>query len=737
MAHLTVRGVRSYAADKDVCFDLSNQVTLIYGQNGSGKSTISGFFSGYRPEKYTQCRFVSEIPLDYLVFSQEYVDRTFYKESYQPGIFTLSEQNLELQNQIEVSQQRIEQISQDVQALNEELKNNQQMTKTVKEDCASKIFDRTINERKIFDVFMTNAKQKRTFYEKIIGTESGSSFHTTESLQQRLHHLIKSKDTRHPEIPAPVLRGIHDEQAGLMLTPLVPSSGSQFSAFIQNMGNGDWIRAGSRYIEDSTCPFCQQSFDSAHFLHELERMFDKSYTDALELIKAARIALKEDMDVLTGLRDTLLQHAYVNEKQNIVRDVENLLLSLESNIQMLESKSEQPSGVFRLHNTQESQHGLFKALDELNLQIRESNRLADNYETEVQQLQKDVFCHLKSLSAEHLQAQEVQLEELQRIYNDRSGRSTALLTERQILSEETGDLISQLSVIQPTVDAINEHLQFMGMTGFSLCCHDEKMKLYKLKRDSDPHDEKVFTSLSEGEKSIISLLYFIESCTGNVSPEPKGNSKIIVIDDPISSLSHNYIYEVASLIKRKIIQPRIAKHVVILTHNIFFFHEILLSAVRRLSPDARSPKHWTLLRIVKNSYSDCVPLSMHEMLNEYQALWQILRDVREGRAQPVVLLNTMRNILEYYFSFACKEERLEKALEQLAQEHAAGQFDSFFRAVNRHSHSDGRNILSGGFLEPENYFRLFRKIFEATEDTEHYDKMFGNTSVSNPESEVI
>lgn len=41
MAVLTIRGVRSYGADKDVRIDLSNKVTLIYGQNGSGKSTIS------------------------------------------------------------------------------------------------------------------------------------------------------------------------------------------------------------------------------------------------------------------------------------------------------------------------------------------------------------------------------------------------------------------------------------------------------------------------------------------------------------------------------------------------------------------------------------------------------------------------------------------------------------------------------------------------------------------------
>lgn len=44
MAILTLRNVKSYSADKDVNIDLSKPVTLIYGQNGAGKSTISSFF---------------------------------------------------------------------------------------------------------------------------------------------------------------------------------------------------------------------------------------------------------------------------------------------------------------------------------------------------------------------------------------------------------------------------------------------------------------------------------------------------------------------------------------------------------------------------------------------------------------------------------------------------------------------------------------------------------------------
>lgn len=81
----------------------------------------------------------------------------------------------------------------------------------------------------------------------------------------------------------------------------------------------------------------------------------------------------------------------------------------------------------------------------------------------------------------------------------------------------------------------------------------------------------------------------------------------------------------------------------------------------RLQDGRKAPANWSLFRIIKSDYSSCETLSMHEMLNEYQALWQTLKDVRDAKTQPVVLFNTMRNILEYYFSFSCKNEKLKEA----------------------------------------------------------------------------
>nr|WP_259345996.1 hypothetical protein [Citrobacter freundii] len=71
---------------------------------------------------------------------------------------------------------------------------------------------------------------------------------------------------------------------------------------------------------------------------------------------------------------------------------------------------------------------------------------------------------------------------------------------------------------------------------------------------------------------------------------------------------------------------------------------------------------------------------------------------------------------------------LKEALEALAEEHCnAGEYDSFNRAINRHSHSDGRNLFSTGVIDKERYLKMFRNVFIHTDDDAHYLAMMGES----------
>lgn len=610
------------------------------------------------------------------------------------------------------------------------------MKETIADHCARDIFNRTVNDRKSLSDFLDGAKIKRSFYERMVATPFSDVRTTTEELAEKWRMLSQSEGTLVAELHIPPTSALTEEIKKLMKEPVMPAGSTQFSFLIQKIGNADWVRQGQHYIHDDICPFCQQSMDVTSFSRELAQMFDETYQTSLTTLSRAAERLTQDCDILAEFERRVTAHAFVDESSQILSLVKTVNKGFQILLQQLLSKVKEPSLTIQPEPLQDPLALLQNEVDAFNTRVRENNRLAENFTEEKQTLCADVMAHLRGICDEFFNERDRQLGELQNEIDTRLREADALAAGKKTLDDETNRLTGQLSDIQPTINNINANLRLLGITGFEIICHDAEMKLYRLRRGSEPEKAEVFKSLSEGEKTMVAFLYFIESCSGSLTPETiHPENKLIVIDDPISSLSHNYIYEVAALIKRKIIKAAAARHVVILTHNMFFFQEMLLNS-GRLQDGKKAPANWSLFRVIKSDYSSCERLSMHEMLNEYQALWQTLKDVRDEKTQPVVLFNTMRNILEYYFSFACKNEKLKEALEALAEEHSnAGEYDSFYRAINRHSHSDGRNLFSTGVIDKERYLNMFRKVFIHTDDDDHYLAMMGE-SEEPPETEA-
>lgn len=81
-------------------------------------------------------------------------------------------------------------------------------------------------------------------------------------------------------------------------------------------------------------------------------------------------------------------------------------------------------------------------------------------------------------------------------------------------------------------------------------------------------------TLSEGEETFISFLYFLQFTKGSVDVSKISNRKVLVLDDPICSLDSTILYIVSSLVKNLIKDIRKGtsdvEQIFILTHNVFF-----------------------------------------------------------------------------------------------------------------------------------------------------------------------
>ncbi len=90
-------------------------------------------------------------------------------------------------------------------------------------------------------------------------------------------------------------------------------------------------------------------------------------------------------------------------------------------------------------------------------------------------------------------------------------------------------------------------------------------------------------NLREGEKNYIAFLYFYHLVRG--SDKPETYDKIVVIDDPISSMDSNTLFMVSTIAREMIernnctkenqaYEGNYIKQLFILTHNAYFHKEI-------------------------------------------------------------------------------------------------------------------------------------------------------------------
>ena len=79
-----------------VTLETDKKVNLIYGLNGTGKSTLSNFLHQRIAEKYNNCSIEGLTEEhDILVYNQSFIQDNFFEDDSLKGIFTLSKENKE------------------------------------------------------------------------------------------------------------------------------------------------------------------------------------------------------------------------------------------------------------------------------------------------------------------------------------------------------------------------------------------------------------------------------------------------------------------------------------------------------------------------------------------------------------------------------------------------------------------------------------------------------------------
>lgn len=721
MAQLVIKNVRSYSKERSINIDLSKKINLIYGQNGSGKSTISGYFYSPSNSSYRECSFSQKDDYQYVVYNNQFVEDSFYHKSEQPGVFTLSQSNKEVMEDIKQSDKKMASLKGSLTRLENGIKEKDEMLTKLENSCKDAVWKKTAHIRATeLTELMTGSLRKDSLYNKIC-TQVRKDEASSDDVLNEYKKLKNNKSSSFNSINLPSMPILNRLQEELLLTPLIPSSNSYLSNVINELGNADWVKLGLGYVNDTKCPFCQGDTINNDFLKAIKDVFNETYELRLEDLRSFHNDYSKACDEFTReLEHSLNGSSYISDDDSIWSLITQIGQALELNKNAIKEKIEKPSAVISATDLSMNHDELNTKIKNLNGEIKEINDRLNIYEASISNVTNKLWMVLRNLCGDVIDNNNSNMDELKKERNTIIKRKETLEGEIQQEKNKLSQLRKQVSNMDETIDKINASLRNLGLNGLEIKKAHER-NFFQIHRGND--NVEVYKSLSEGEKTIITFLYFLECCEGQLE-EGEVKDKLIVIDDPISSLSHDYIYEISSLIHYRIIEGMAPEaKVLVLTHNLFFFQELLKLAPPKIKT---FDKQYNLLRVVKNEFSDVIAMSKGDIKNEYESYWMVLKNVKDGIVNPVVLPNVMRNILEYYFSFSCKLESLKVVLEKLAESESDITYKSFCRYMHRGSHSDSSNINNLGRGATEKYFEIFKDVFDKTDDLPHYNRMFGS-----------
>lgn len=264
---------------------------------------------------------------------------------------------------------------------------------------------------------------------------------------------------------------------------------------------------------------------------------------------------------------------------------------------------------------------------------------------------------------------------------------------------------------------------------------ENNISQYILQR-TDNDSGNIFLTLSEGEKNFIAFLYFYQLCLGTDIENNSSKKKIIVIDDPVSSLDSQVLFIVTTLIHQLIEKkglrpyhkdlknPNIGQ-VFILTHNIYFHKEVSL----KNRPICHEKTFYYITKEKGISRIECHG-DTNKIMNDYSLLWSSLVKLKNCNDPTfnIATSNIMRRILESYVNFTkVGTDNSWEALANISVEDPKYIICSaLISEINDGSHKTSpldemyfQRVIN---TTPQNLFESFELIFKELSQP-HYDAM--------------
>lgn len=721
-----INRIKNFGIYKDFTFDAPDfkQYNLMYGWNYSGKTTLSRIF---------RCIELEELHLDFpdaefeligddgnkikhnelngstyqfRIFNTDFVNNNLYWDAQEANpIFILGEEDIESQKQIEI--------------LNETIINLENEKKTIEQEKSLQVTDLEKNlTDKARELSRIKSPYNKTKLKKTL--EDFKSNLKEHCLSEKV--LVTLRETVTTSSKAKLanvsFKILNQKQIGEIKEILDKTVISQtIERLKSNPELNNWVQKGfDLHKGKKKCEFCGNQLTN-DLLSTYENHFSEEYENILIELNRQIQGLKEDkISISTPDEKRLypqLEDEYKTVKSKLNKSISEYNEIIEKLINLLDEKINNPFKKYTDDLPLIDVNSISENIKEINTLLGMHNDICDNFESK----QLEAFDKLELHYACEFNNENDYFGTLDRL-RLLNNKINQIINDIEKNAADVHEIESQLSIVGKAADKINHDLQsIFGREHIKLeAVEDNKFRILRDGRDAK--------NLSEGEKTAIAFSYFL---TRLEDQETDISKAIVFVDDPISSLDSNHLYNTFAVIKAKLED---CNQLFVSTHNLEFFN-LMKDWFTKIKGNKSKCRYYLIERITSNgneiSNISELPSFLLKYKSEYHYLFYKIKSFATNPTTEFESLyqlpNITRRFLEAFIGFKYSKG-LKDGLEKIISDESERiKIDKF---VNNFSHQRdlSRSLV---FTDVNECKRIVDIVLEAVKrkDREHYDVLEG------------
>lgn len=698
------------------------KLSLLYGRNGAGKSTIAKAFRKIKGESVTTVISAETFNKEnqpvilsdkektsIVVFDEDFITANVRIEGSGLGSIVMLGEQADLTEQIEQAEKQLEQANDFVKTKEDIYKEYQKSTNPKAPQFYLK---------KIHDVLQCHdgwaerdSRVKNRRQNSRVTDETYKKF-ITQIPEKSKDELIIAFNSK--------MKGLDAAKGGVStinsVVPNIPDEYINYSTTLANelikkkiekpelsdrekylfslitTGKTEELQERINYLnhEESTfCPYCLQDL-SSQYKENLVTRIKHVLTDEVRDHQANLKKLKiQEINLDLSLFASLSPYQTCVD---LLRTINEILLSNNTLIQRKIDAPYSPITDKKLSDISDP----IKSLNEALMALEEERKLHNRMAGDTKRIEEELFSINEQIAYYDVIGFSQQLDTQQKEMFSAKKEYDEAISHRDEIKNDLDVLNGRRKCIDIAIDIINNGLKYIFFAETRLTLQRDG-DFYKLLSNGRPVSPK---NVSVGERNIIGLCYFFTSIMAGKNKDTAYNDEyFIVIDDPVSSYDFENKIGILSFLKYKLgqfLNRNINSRAVVMTHDLLTFFD-LEKICSELAVDWKRIYSKKDLKYDLWELKDCTLKKFeYKKRHEYTELIRLTYDYGCGRAgeYDIVIGNIMRQTLEAFATFEYKKgisevSTDEDILSEMCNEHKTYFKNLMYRIVlNNGSHRE-------------------------------------------------